>query len=86
MPALYQRKVVLKDDGLKIEIGSIWIQQGGGATEYCGLGDRYRDRHAGGRQAGHRQGSKGLHATAWDSSVLNPKRITLSSGTVAVPL
>ena len=51
MPALYLRKVihpqardnyrvVLKDDGLKIEIGSI-------GNRVLGLGPRYRDPHEG---------------------------------------
>jgi hypothetical protein len=36
-------RVILKDNGLEIEIGSIGIQHGSGATEAVGLGDRHRD-------------------------------------------
>jgi len=65
MPALYLRKVihpqardnyrvVLKDDGLKIEIGSI-------GNRVLGLGPRYRDPHEGNRITAHRQRPHRLH-------------------------
>jgi hypothetical protein len=69
-------RVILKDNGLEIEIGSIGIQHGSGATEAVGLGDRHRDPHERNRSTGHRQRPQGLHAAVWgglgQSSALIP--------------
>jgi hypothetical protein len=73
MPALYLRKVihpqardnyrvVLKSDGLELEIGSIGIQHGNGATEFWawGIDTVHSDQGSGSR--GQRQRPQGLHA------------------------
>jgi hypothetical protein len=54
--------VILKDDGIEIDIGSIGIQHG---RRHRALGLRYRQRdpNARGRRAGQRQGPQGLHAS-----------------------
>jgi hypothetical protein len=82
MPALYLRKVihpqahdnyrvVLNDDGLKIEIGSIGIQHGSGATEYWGWAIDtvipMREAEAQGRGKDRRDCMRQFRA-AWDTA------------------
>ena len=90
MPALYLRKVVhpqawdnyrviLKDDGLEYEIGSIGIQQGSAGTEYWAWGIDtvvpMRDIGAQGRGKDREDCMRQFRAS-WDKFSADPARLT----------
>jgi len=77
--AIDNHRVVLKDDGLELEIGSIGVQHGSGATEYWAWGIdnvipmREVDTQGTGKD---RKDCMKQFRAAWDVFISDPARLT----------